>query len=496
MRKLAALVILAAVSQINAQTTVTTSSVSFATPSRGANVIRTTGAPAATVTGYARVQPVASTTPTGMAIFDYRQNGVLVTEAAVPGTATLLVGRTFAELNGPINTGLAFANPNDVQVTVTFSFADQFGNVFGQNSFVLNPNTQIARFLDEAPFNVRSGFTGAISFAATTPVGVMALRTLVNERNEFLVTTQTVTAVPANFSSAALTMPHFADGGGWRTRLVLVNTTDQIVNGFVEFFDEGSAAAAATPVTINVNGQVAALFPYTIRARSATTLQTSGPTGAVRVGSIRVTPTGPASPPSAFAIFTFTNNGVTVSETTVQAQAPGVNFLSYVEVNRNPGQSGQTPEIEPIDTAIAIANNSLATATVNLELLALNGATTGLTSIVPVAGFGHLSRFMRELFPTMPDRFEGMLRITSFSSIVVMPLRTRTNTRGDFLITSTPASNEGSPSTTAELLFPHIVDGGGYRMQFVLFSGVLNQNTTGVLRFFAQNGQSLNLTIR
>ena len=36
------------------------------------------------VIGYGRVQPASSTTPAGVAIIGYRQNGVLVSEAGVP----------------------------------------------------------------------------------------------------------------------------------------------------------------------------------------------------------------------------------------------------------------------------------------------------------------------------------------------------------------------------------------------------------------------------
>src|SRR5262245_28485279 len=148
MRTLAVFVILAAALQLNAQTT-TVSSVPFATPNRGGAVIQTVGAPNDVVVGYARVQPAASTTPAADAVFAFRQNDVLVNETGSPAVTPILAGRTFAEFNGSINTGLAIANPNPVPTTVTFTFADQFGNESGQQSFILNANAQIARFLNE-----------------------------------------------------------------------------------------------------------------------------------------------------------------------------------------------------------------------------------------------------------------------------------------------------------------------------------------------------------
>ena len=109
---------------------------------------------------------------------------------------------------------------------------------------------------------------------------------------------------------------------------------------------------------------------------------------------------------------------------------------------------------------------------------------------------GHTSKFVHELFPALSLPFRGVLRVSSSNSIVVVSLRTRYNERGDFLITTTPATNEASASSSAELMFPHIVDRGGYTTQFILFSGFAGQSTAGTLRFFGQDGQPLNLTVR
>jgi hypothetical protein len=107
---------------------------------------------------------------------------------------------------------------------------------------------------------------------------------------------------------------------------------------------------------------------------------------------------------------------------------------------------------------------------------------------------------VHELFPSLTVSpglpFRGLLRITSFSSIAVAAVRARYNENSSFLITTTPVSNEASSVSTAELVFPQIVDGGGYTTQFVLFSGITDQNTTGILSFFGQDGQPLNLTVR
>jgi hypothetical protein len=400
---------------------------------------------------------------------------------------SVISGRTYAEVGGSVNTGIAFANPNNSSATISFNFTDQNGFDFGQSSFVLDANTQTAKFLNEAPFNAVP-FTGTFTFTAAVPVGVIALRTLVNERAEFLATTQTITPLQNNFSPVLL--GHFADGGGWRTELILVNTSDSSITGTVQFLDEGSSTTAGAPVTLNVNGLTAASFPYSIRPRTSVKLATLGAVTAVtRVGSVQVTPDAGSVAPAASAFVALSSNGVTVAQAAIQAQPSGFVFRSYVEVTSNAAIPGAT------QTAVAIANNSVTPATVNFELTFLNGVKTGVTASLVVPASGHASKFVHELFPGLTLPFHGILRVSSRNSIVVVSMRARYNERGDFLVTTTPAANEALPSTIAEFIFPHIVDQGGYSSQFILFSTTLGQSTTGTMQFFGQGGSPLNLTV-
>ena len=87
------------------------------------------------------------------------------------------------------------------------------------------------------------------------------------------------------------------------------------------------------------------------------------------------------------------------------------------------------------------------------------------------------------------------MRLTSTgSNSSVVGLRGTTNERGDFLITTTPASNENVVATS-EFAFPHIVNGGGYSTQFILLSGAA-EGSSGTLRFFKQDGTGFELTLQ
>jgi hypothetical protein len=166
-----------------------------------------------------------------------------------------------------------------------------------------------------------------------------------------------------------------------------------------------------------------------------------------------------------------------------------------VELNPLQGAPGT------IDSGIAIANNSSVSAVVNFELTDLNAISTGLSASVTVPAQGHVSKVLHELFPTLtvgPSAapFRGVLRMISSNSITVADLRLRFNERGEVLVTTTPVSNEASASSTAELLFPQVVDGGGFTTQFVLYSGISGQRSNGTMQFTGSAGQAMILTVR
>src|SRR5204863_6214709 len=98
------------------------------------------------------------------AIFGFRSGGVLVSEASVPAMAAIQSGRVYAEMNGPANTGIAFANPNGQDALISFYFTDADGTDFGRASFTLSANHQMSAFLNEAPFNGRIPMLGTFSF--------------------------------------------------------------------------------------------------------------------------------------------------------------------------------------------------------------------------------------------------------------------------------------------------------------------------------------------
>ncbi len=446
--------------------------------------------------GYSRIQPAdGNTTPSGVVIFGLRQNNTLITETGVPASVLLRSARIFGEVGAGVNTGLAIANPTNQTANINFLFTDPQGVDFGGGSLQIPPNQQIAKFLDEAPFSVLAGrptFQGTFTFTSDVDVSVIALRGLTNERSEFLLTTLPVTSLPAAAASGGVSLAHFAEGLGWTTQIVLVNPSDSAITGNIQFFSQGSAAAAATAIPITANGQTLSSFDYNVPPRSSFKLVTSGSSPTFSTGSVRVTPTA-GVPPSSLVVFSFRAGGVTVSEAGVPSVQAGQGsaFRMYVEETATGGTGA-------IQTGLAIANLSDTPATVNLELTDLNGsAATPATAAVTVPGNGQVARFLDQFFDGLVLPFKGVLRISGGgpAGLAVVGLRGHYNERNDFLITTTPPSIESTPASPAEFLFPHLVNGSGYTTQFILFSGTAGQASSGNLKFIKQDGTPLNLTL-
>ena len=464
----------------------------FSVPDGGGISLTSQGASPELRVGYGQVETDAGMTPpAGLAIFSSRVNGILVSEAGIPASTPVLEGRIFAETDGVVRTGIAMANPNDTAATVAFFFTNSEGIDSGHGTFTLGPREQIAKFLDEAPFNGGSAIEGTFTFSSNLPVAVIALRGLVNERSEFLMTTLPVApiAVP---TTGTVYFPHFAAGGGWTTQVILINPTHATISGSVQFLGSGSETEAAAPATLTLaDERSGSEFTYSIPPRSATRLQTSNPAGPLQAGSVRAVPDTGQTAPAGVSIFSFQKDGTTVSETGVPASTAGAAFRVYVEASGTPDPPGVV-----VRSGIALTNTSDTPTTVQLELTDLDGTATGSTRSLTLPASGHVARFIDEFFPTLTTPFSGILRITSNApDIAIVGLRLAINQRNEILVTTTPPVDENAAAITAGLFFPHFVDSDGWTTQFILFSGSPGQTAAGMIRFTGQDGQPMELSV-
>jgi hypothetical protein len=447
--------------------------------------------------GDATIQPYAgSAAPAGVAIFGLRERGVLglgdtgtlVTEAGVPATPLIQAGRLYVEVNGPTDTGLAIANPGVQNAVVSFYFTDTTGNTFGSGSTTVPAGQQIAKFLSEGPFNGGNTIEGTFTFSSSVPVTVIALRTFVNERSDFLITTLPVVDLSSAVSSSVVLLPQFADGGGWVTSIVLVNPTANPISGTIQFLDPSGSS-----VKLTVGGQTRNTFSYVIAGKSSFKLVTAGAATTTISGSVRVVPATNNAAPTALAVYSYTPAGITVTEAGVPSIS-GTTFRMYVEASSTSGGGLPATSGAVLQSGLAIANAATSPATVNLQLFNHDGSPAAGT-FLSIPGSGQIAKFLGELFPNLPQPFQGVLRVSTGSSgLAVVGLRTRFNERGDFLITTTPPASETATPSNGQLFFPHLAIGGGYTTQLILFSGSPGPSSSGTLNFVSQSGVPWSIT--
>lgn len=453
------------------------------------SVSRTTDGSGSLTTGYGRIVATSGTTPSGVAIFGYRQSGILVTEAGVPDSPLIFAGRIYAEVssNGLVNTGLAIANPNPSTATIDFVVRDTTGATIRAGFTTIGPNQHLAKFIDQDPYLSGTGIQGTFSFTSTIPVSVVALRGFYNERSpsEFLITTLPVLDLASSGSSGTQVIPHFAAGEGWTTQIVLVNPTSTAQTGTVQFLDNSGVASS-----VSIDGGTGTSTAYSVAANSSRKFVITAATSALAAGSVRIVPTGAGPVPTPLLIFSYKPASITVSEAGVPVTM-GTTFRMFAQLSSSP----------QILSGIAVANATTTPGTVTLALTSLDGSTTlGTSAPQPLPASGKIAGFLDQLIPSLAGQtVEGVLRITTdVSSISVVGLRARYNERlptADFLITTTPPTAENSAPTTAERLFPHLVNGDGYTTQVILFSGTTGQTSGGALSFVKPDGTPLVLDI-
>ena len=446
---------------------------------------------------YTRIQATSgSTTPAGLGIFGFRNSaGELLTETGVGAAPLLTSGRVFVTFTTDIlNTGLAIVNPNDAEVRIDFVFSDsrQLPTDVASGSFTIGANRQIARFISEDPFNLATGTRGALTLTSTLPVSVVALRQSVASNGDFVFSSMPVADL-SQTSTETVFLPHFVTGGFWSSRVILVNPTDETITGRIGFITQGSVDPVSPGLTTPtpLNGLSLTTQDYSLSARGFTEFVTTNPSPFVQVGSFRVVPDeGNIAPITQIVVGTQDSDLITISEATIPPSETGNAFRMYVERSGEPGSSGS------VQSGFAVANIAFDPTTVTLELTGLDGSLIAVTEIV-VPASGQQSFLVNEVFATevLPSRLKGVLRVSSTDTIAVVGLRGRTNERENFLMTTTSPTREADIPTNAELFFPHLIDGGGWTTQTILFSGGAGQLADGVMRFFGVDGSPFDIVL-
>ena len=188
--------------------------------------------------GSVRVVPFQGNwTPHAHAIVSWSVAKITVFQTSIEGQAPTPTMRMYAESTGSTfdfsnpeigstRSAVAIVNPNDKEATVRLELARLDGTATGLTATVKIPaKAQWTNFIHQIPGfeKLPTEFKGILKLTATDSPGVSAvgLRTLFNERYQFMATT-TGPVVEDAGSAKQLVFPHIAAGGGYGTEFILM----------------------------------------------------------------------------------------------------------------------------------------------------------------------------------------------------------------------------------------------------------------------------------
>jgi hypothetical protein len=445
----------------------------------------------AATAGYTVLTVNSGDTPYGTAVFSLKQNGVTVTEAGVPSSPPTTSARIFIDYRTrvnavparssegtiDINTGIAVVNYGTATATITFTLRNMNGDPVATGHGTIAARNHISCFIHELKNKVAPDFIlpsdfqlGSLQMVSTQPISVLEMLGTYNQRRDFLITTTPIADLTKPLGTSPVCFPQFVDGGGYTTSLMLLNTSGMTETGTIQFLDDHGA-----PLVITAGDTTDSSFQYSIKPNGVFRFQTDGLPREAKAGWVRLTPDAGKSTPVGSGVFGYNSGSMLVSESGIAAADSTKHARVYVDL------SGTH------NTGLAIANLADTNASITIRAFQSNGVTGVGASQEPLQldANGHAAAFASEFVSGLPANFTGVLDITSSTSFAALTLRSLLNERGDFLMTTFPIA-DANRTAPAPILFPHVVDGGGYTTEFILISAGGTASTA--LSFYDEKG--------
>jgi trimeric autotransporter adhesin len=461
---------------------------SLAVNTGGVAACRTAGTKTATRTGYSKLTVNSGATPYGTGVFSFKQDGVTVSETGVPASPPTTRARIFIDYRASvtaipgqsssgtinINTGLSVVNQGSATASVEYVLRNLNGDLLTVGHGAITKDNHIACFINQlqqmaAPdfslplnFQINTQFA-TLEIASDQPLSVVALRMTTNQRGEALFTTTPVADMTKALTNTSIYFPQFADGGGYTTSLILLNTSTQAETGSLQILDNNGNAL----VVNQAGGTTNSSFQYSIPAGGAYHFQSGGLSTSASAGWVRIVPDVSSLTPIGSGVFSYNPSSVLVSESGIPSSVPATHARVYVDLS-----GGH-------NAGLAIANIGSTAASITINAYQSDGVSGAGTSWGPLtlAAYGHDAKFADQLIEGLPAGYRGVLDISSTTPFAALTMRSLKNERDDFLMTTFPIAdaNQTAPSP---VVFPHVADGGGYITEFMLISAGGAASTT------------------
>jgi YD repeat-containing protein len=455
-------------------------------PSGAASSSITVGPSNALHVGYSTLTVNSGAAPYATAVFSYTQNGVIVSEVGVPSSPPTTSARFFVEYrtavasagNIDINTGFAAVNRGTAQANLTLRLINASGATIANGSLHLAKDAHISKFINQLapdlvlPADFLSAGFGVLDIASDQPLSILALRLTTNQNDELKITSTPIADLTKAAGITPVSFPQVADGGGYQTALLFLNTTDRQETGAIQFYSDSGTAL----VVKMAGGASGSTFAYSISPGGYLRMVTDGSPTDTHVGWVLATPDVGASMPVSAGVFSYTVNGILVTESGVPASIPTTHARIYIDTSNGH------------NTGLAVATADASGATLNVNAFQTDGVTPAGVGggTLSLAGLGHDAKFVGQIINGLPDDFTGLLDITSTKPFMALTLRSLANGRGDFLLTTFPIA-DANREPPSPVVFPQIADGGGYQTQFILLGASAGESDY-TLNFLDEDG--------
>lgn len=287
-------------------------------------------------------------------------------------------------------------------------------------------------------------------------------------------------AVTPNTSTVTQVIAHLADGGGWTTEIILVNTGTAPAQFELKLWSSQGGAGQGTTQMLNLgtDGTTSDLI-RTIQPGQSYTIQTAG-TGD-GAGNL-VTPWAEViAPPSVGGTSIFTLNDTTEAAVPLAGTAGTTLYIPFDNTTVN-GSS--------FATGIALANPAMQNANVSFSFTDDSGnAIPVAPSTQTVPARGHYSAVINQVFTATAGK-RGIMQLTSDTTVYGIGIRSRSVGSASMFTSLPPLSSVARGNKT----FAHLANSSGWSSTIIL----VNTDTVAAsfgLSFYSDTGSPLPLPL-
>ena len=396
--------------------------------------------------GYAKISlPVASAavysvTQNLLDQASMRESRLLVSEAAVPAAVPSMRTDLFGRHDDSRETLFLVGNPSSQTAELTFTFRDAGGQTRGTAQATLAVGEQ-RRISTSELLNSGETLEGLVSEESSTPVSVAALALTRNTRREQILSAAPRISDAIQPDSTPIVVPQVLNGAGYRTRIRLLNPSEETLEGSIEFFDSSGQATSSPEISFEISPWGA--YEYT----------TDGQSAIARSGFAVVKPQGPA--PRVAALTELSDGETLLSESGVETSQPVQRAWIPLNTMPTPTRHGE------IEASVTIVNNNPVGAALRFALYGMDGTEVDRYELI-VREQSQREFSLVQLFNV--GQFKGMLHIFSDAPVSIHAGQETVNLRGEPIAMQLPVFQAG---VAGEAMLD-VTDGNGFVTELVM----------------------------